>query len=521
MTSQVRFCLTCLTAAAWVALGTLAGCMTAGPDFQRPVAQAPARMSDWHGGSPALAAPESGVGAPFTADRWSAFNDPVLKQLQVFALQANQDLQTATLRFVQARVTETTVSAQHGLQVAARGAVARQRQSEVGASTRLIDALGQSNQGNQGNREALIGALSAPFTLYQAGFDASWELDLWGRVRRSVESAQASTEGAGASLRQAQLSVTAELSRAYFQLRSVQRQWRLAQQELAATGETESLLRAQFHGGLMDEAASIRQAAQTADLRARLPALLELEARAMNRITQLCGLRPGALQSELSPLEPGSDEPVLPDLALGLPSEFARRRPDIAAAEAQLHAATANIGIAMAELYPQITLGASFGSESVGAARFGEWASRQWSIGPGLSLPIFDHGRRKATVTLRELQQQEAAVAYQQTVLQAWHEVDEAITRYVAEGQRRDKIEEKVRRGAEALTLAKTRYAKGLTDFLPQLDAERSHLQAQRELAESTGLLRTGLVGVYKALGDDSNLPLSNSAIPARFGAAR
>ena len=518
MTSQVRFCLACLTAAAWVALGTLAGCMTAGPDFQRPVAQAPARMSDWHGGSPALAAPESGVGAPFTADRWSAFNDPVLKHLQLLALQANQDLLTATLRFLQARVAETTVAAQHGLQIAARGAVARQRQSEVGASTRLIDALGQ---GNQGNRQALIGALSAPFTLYQAGFDASWELDLWGRVRRSVESAQASTEGAGATLRQAQLIVTAELSRAYFQLRSVQRQWRLAQQELAAAEEIGSLLKAQFQGGMMDESASIRQAAQTADLRARLPALLELEARATNRITLLCGLVPGALQSALSPMEPGIDDPALPDLALGLPSEFARRRPDIAAAEAQLHAATANVGIATADLYPQITLGASFGSESVGAAKFGEWASRQWSIGPSLSLPIFDHGRRKATVNLRELQQQEAAVAYQQTVLQAWHEVDEAITRYIAEGQRRDKLQEKVRRGAEALTLAKTRYAKGLTDFLPQLDAERSHLQAQRELAESTGLLSTSLVGVYKALGDDGNLPLSNSAIPARFGAGR
>ena len=518
MTWQIPLCRAGSTAAAWVVVGTLAGCMTAGPDFQRPVPQAPARMSEWHGGSPALAAPESGVGAPVAADRWSAFNDPVLKHLQVLALQANQDLQTATLRFVQARVAETTVAAQHGLQVAARGAVARQRQSEVGASTRLIDALGQ---GNQGNREALIGALSAPFTLYQAGFDASWELDLWGRVRRSVESAQASTEGAGTSLRQAQLSITAELSRTYFQLRSVQRQWRLAQQELAATEEIESLLRAQFQGGLTDQSASIRQAGQSADLRARLPALLELEARAINRITLLCGLLPGALQSELTPMESGIDDPALPDLALGLPSEFARRRPDIAAAQARLHAATANIGIAMAELYPQITLGASFGSESVGAARFGQWASRQWSIGPSLSLPVFDQGRRKATVTLRELQQQEAAVAYQQTVLQAWHEVDEAITRYVAEGQRRDKLQEKVRRGAEALALAKTRYAKGLTDALPQLDAERSHLQAQRELAESTGLLSTGLVGVYKALGDDGTLHLSNGAIPARFGATR
>ena len=513
MTSETLSRPAVLAAAALVVAGTLAGCMTVGADFQRPAPQAPARMSDWHGGSPALAAPEPGIGAPLAADRWSAFNDPALKHLQVLALQANQDLQTATFRFLQARVLETTVAAQHGVQVAARGSATRQRQSEVGAGTRLIDALGQ------GNREALVSALSAPFTLYQAGFDASWELDLWGRVRRSVESAQASTETAGANLRQAQLSVMAELSRAYFQLRAAQRQWRLAEQELAAAEEIESLLRAQFQGGMTDESASIRQAAQTANLRARLPALLELEARATNRITLLCGLRPGTLQSELSPTQPGSDEPGLPDLALGVPSEFARRRPDIAAAEARLHVATANIGVAAADLYPQITLGASFGNEAVGSARFGEWASRQWSIGPSLSLPVFDRGRRKATVTLRELQQQEAAVAYQQTVLQAWHEVDDAITRYVAEGRRRAKLEEQVWRSAEALALTKARYANGLTDAVPQLDAQRSHLQAQRELAESTGLLGTGLVGVYKALGDDADLPLSSITKRAEFEA--
>ena len=500
-------------AATLVVVGALAGCMTVGPDFQRPTMLAPTRMSDWHGGSPALAAPKPGSDVPVDADRWSAFKDPELKRLQVLALQANQDLQTATLRFAQARVQETTVAAQHGLQVAARGSATRQRQSEVGASTRLVDALGQ------GNREALIGVLSAPFTLYQAGFDASWELDLWGRVRRSVESAAASTETAGASLRQAQLSVVAEVSRAYFRLRSSQQQWLLAQLELAAAEEIESLLRSQFQGGLADESASIRQATQTADLRARLPALLEVQARVLNQITLLCGQRPGALQSELSPPTLGSDPPMLPDLALGLPSEFARRRPDIAAAEARLHAATANVGVAMAELYPQITLGASFGSESVGAGKFGEWGSRQWSIGPSLSLPIFDHGRREATVVLRELQQQETAVAYQQTVLQAWHEVDEAISRYVAEAQRRANLEEKVRHSANALALAKARYAKGLTDFLPQLDAERTHLQAQRDLAESTGLLGAGLVGVYKSLGDDGNLPLSSTVAPVGFEA--
>ena len=163
--------------------------------------------------------------------------------------------------------------------------------------------------------------------------------------------------------------------------------------------------------------------------------------------------------------------------------------------------------MAVAELYPRITLGASFGFESVGSRNFGEWGSRQWSVGPSLQLPIFDGGRRRSTVILRELQQQEAAVAYKQTVLKAWHEIDDALNAYAADRQRHAQLAEKERHSRDAWALARVRYEHGLTDFLVQLDAERTLLQAQREQADSSGRLALDLVMLTKALGGAGAAP--------------
>jgi NodT family efflux transporter outer membrane factor (OMF) lipoprotein len=297
-----------------------------------------------------------------------------------------------------------------------------------------------------------------------------------------------------------QLAVQSELARNYFELRTAQRQLRIARADVGASEETLALVRARADGGLTTDLDVRRQAAQAADLRARLPQLLALEARATNQITLLLGERPGALQTQLAGPADGPAG-ALPDLSPGLPSEVALRRPDIRRAEAQLHAATASIGLAMADLYPRITLGANFGFESVASRSFGEWGSRQWSVGPSLQLPLFDGGRRRSTVTLRELQQQEAAVAYQQTVLKAWHEIDDALSAYAAERQRHLQLADKERQSRDAWDLARVRYEHGLTDFLVQLDAQRTLLQAQRDQVDSAGRLAMDLVLLTKALG--------------------
>jgi NodT family efflux transporter outer membrane factor (OMF) lipoprotein len=477
-------------------LALFAGCGTVGPDHEAPTVEAPTRWADRHGGDAVLAAPGDAAAA-LPADRWAVFGDAALARLQARALQANDDVRTAALHLLQSRVEESTVSAQRGVQVTARAGMARQRQSEDGAASRLVNAIGGPGT------PQLLKVLSAPFSLYQAGFDASWEPDLWGRVLRSEEAARAGTEAQRATLRQVQLGVAAEVARVYFSLRAAQRQRLLAEDEVQAAQELEGLLAAQQRQGLADASALIRQQAQLAGLRSLLPQVQAQEAQALNRLTLLCGTDPGALNEELAAARMAQPVVALPDLRLGLPADLARRRPDIAAAEARLHAATATIGVAMADLYPRVTLGASFGLESVGSTQFADWRSRQWSVGPSLALPLWDQGRRRATITLRELQQQEAAVAWQQAVLKAWHEVDDAIAGYIAETRREQEMAERTGSAEDEARLARARYAQGLTSYLPVLAATTALIEAQRDEVDGAARVRTALAALFKALGDD------------------
>ncbi len=495
---------TCLTATTIAAILGAAGCAAVGPDFHPPLSEAPAQWSDWHGGDAGLALPDGKSQALLPADIWSAFNDPELKRLIERARAANPDLKIAMLRFTEARVQESVVAGQRGVQVNATADASRRRDSEYGAGTRIVGLIG-------GTKTApILNALGEPYSLYRPGFDASWELDLWGRLRRSEELAHANTDEQTASLRQSQLSVAAEVARNYFTMRSTQHQLQLLQRELAIAVDEVGLLMAQRTGGLIDESAVIRERQQVADLRSLVPQLQSQQAQAINQITQLLGAKPGDLNAELVLSASADPDPALPDLKAGVPSEFARRRPDIAAAEARLHSATASTGVAVADLYPRITLGASFGFESVGTAKLGAWGARDWSVGPSISLPVFDHGRRTSTITLRKLEQQEAAVTYQQTVLKAWHEVDDAMSGYLADVQHCAQLAEKVVRSAEEADLAKARVEKGTTSDLPNLDAQSARSKAQRDLAQSSAQRSIALVALYKALGDDGEEHISS-----------
>lgn len=466
----------------------LAAC-AAGPDFAKPAVVPPAEAIEaW----------------PVEKDEpllsWSSLSDPTLDELQRRAMAANQDVQASLLRLAQSRAERTMTAAQRAPAVGASAGANRQRLSEDGASMRMIEILQPPDS------EELIKALSEPYDLFQAGFDASWELDLWGRVRRSVEAADAQVIASQATLGEVRLGIQAEVARRYFELRTTERQIELAKTDIAASEETLELVDARAEGGLTSDLDVRRQAAQLAALRAQLPQLLAQEARLHNQLTLLTGESPGALDALLA--SPSGDaftkaslDRALPDLSLGVPSEVAQRRPDIQRAEAQLHAATASIGIASAELYPRIVLGGDFGYEAVDADRFGEWGSRQWTVGASLDLPIFDMGRRRSMVTLRRLQQQEAAVEFQRTVLRAWHEIDDALTDYDAERRRHVELAAREANSRDAYELARARYENGLTDFLIQLDAQRTLIAAQRDYAESTGRLATGLVAISKALG--------------------
>lgn len=484
--------------AIFAALAFLAinGCAV-GPYYQRPSSEVPADWTSWHGGDASLndAASRSAATTKPEQPWWETFNDATLNTLQARALAANADLKTAALRFAQSRTQRQMAAAQRGIQVNAEGNVARQRQSENGAATRVIDVIAPTN------RDSLVQALSDPFTLYQGGFDASWELDLWGRVRRSVEAADANVAGAAAALSDAQLSVRAEVARSYFELRGLQNQVRLTRADVAAAEESLELVQARADGGLTSDLDATRQRALLDDLRSRLPQLLDQEAQTINQITLLLGERPGSLRTELAARDENDAARPLPDLTLGIASEVAQQRPDIRQAEARLHAATASIGVAVADLYPRITLGASFAQESTDSGKFGDWGSRQWSVGPSLSIPIFDHGRRRSEITLRKLEQQQAAIAYQQTVLKAWHEIDTALASYSAQAQRNAQLVKREANSRAAYEMAHVRYENGLTSFLDELDAQRSLLQAQRDRVSSDSQLAIQLVSIYKALG--------------------
>ena len=481
--------------AACVLLLALAGC-TVGPEFVKPTPITPDDWTSWRAADAELRQPVN-VESPIPTPWWTVFGDPLLNRLQERALRSSPDLQVAASRFAQARVQRTEVAAQQSPEIGLSGGVNRQRQSEYGSGTRMIDILGH-------DRKSLAEALSEPFTLYQAGFDASWELDFWGRVRRSIEAADAETENQKALLDLARMSLVSDVARSYFELRTTQTQIRLMRQDIEALENRLQLMEARVRGGVINHLDTERQRIELAANKAKLPALLAQEGAGINQIALLLGEPGRALRDELGAPAPDS-EITFPDLALGLPSEVARRRPDIRAAEARLHRTTANIGVAQADLYPSIRLGSRFGFESFLSGEFSNWGSRTWSIGPSLDLPLFDHGRRRSVVQLRELEQQEAAVNYQKTVLKAWQEIDDTLSAYVSDGLQRQEHTARVSAARQAYRLAQAHYDGGTTDFLPVLDAQRSYLQARRDLTAIEGQLATRYVAVNKVLASDTD----------------
>lgn len=457
-----------------------------GPSFDKPQAQLPER---WHGEVSASATPRA-IGDD---DWWTQFDDARLNELIERGRKHNLDLRAAALRVAQARMQRSIAAGGRAPSISASAAYQRQRQSEVGVNTRLIDVIGPP-----GNRDQIIDALSEPFDVFQAGFDASWELDLWGRVRRGIESANANVEAARESFHDAELTLIAEIARTYFELKGVRDQLRILREDVAANEDQLDLTRFRVRGGLVAELDLNVQQAQLANTRSQIPPLEQQEAQLGNALALMVGEQPDALDTLL---ETDMQLDSLPEFTAGVPAELARRRPDIRGAEARLHAATAEIGVATADLYPRIALTGSFVHQSLDSSDLADWGARQWVAGPSLSLPIFQGGRLRSVVELRKLQQQEAAVNYQRTVLGAWHEIENALTAYATEKRRNEELLTLVAASSSAYDIAHVRYEHGLTNYLVDLDAHRTLLQSQRAYSESTTQLAIRLVALCKALG--------------------
>ena len=288
----------------------------------------------------------------------------------------------------------------------------------------------------------------------------------------------------------------------YIQLRGQQRDLQIARDTLVSERDSLRITQERQSGGLTTGLDVANASAQVGTTAAQIPQLEAQAAVTMNAIALLLGETPGALSAQLGVAKPVP--PVPPAVPVGLPSELARRRPDIREAEARLHAATADIGQAEADFFPKVTLSGSVGVQAVNFKDLGNVApfgALQFSGGPSVTIPIFEGARLKYTLDLRKAQQQEAAVQYQQTVLQAFHDVDNALTNYAAEQLRRKQLARAVDQARRALSLARQQYVQGLSTFLDVLTAQRTALDAEQQYADSTTTISTNLVQLYKALG--------------------
>ncbi len=477
----------------------LSGC-TVGPNFKQPGWASP--VSWFSGPKEAVRQPPSiPVAAPVDVTWWRLFRDPVLTGLEQRVAAENLDIKVAGIRMAESRAQLGFARSSQFPTLAANSSYVRQQASNNGLFAVIPSAAGATGaSGLFGNSAGGVrGTGLAPFDLFQGGFDASWEVDLWGGVRRSIESASASSEASTEAKRSALLSSLAEVARDYIQLRGVQTQLQIARDNVRTARQSLSLTQQRAAGGVTTDLDVANASAQLRTTLAQIPTLQQQEAQLVNALSLLLGKPPNALRAELATARP--IPPVPPRVPVGVPSELARRRPDIRQAEAQLHAATADIGVAQANFYPSLNLTGSFGLQALQFGKTFDIHSKQYAVGPGLTIPIFQGGQLRSTLQLREAQQQEAAINFQRTVLRAWHDVDNALTAYQAEQTRRDELVNAVSDDRRALTLAQSRYQQGVADFLTVLVSQSSLLGAQQQLADSTTTVSLDLVALYAALG--------------------
>jgi multidrug efflux system outer membrane protein len=487
------------TALSAAAMTTLLCACTVGPNFVRPAPQTPAHWSARATAPPTT--PDQRPSAPTAVteqatelpDWWSGFGDPELSSLIERSVNSNLDVRTAVLRIDEARAQRAIAAAAYWPTLSLDASYSRQRLSETTPTGALFSSVGNLHlPGSAGL------SIPNPYNQFQLSADASWEIDLFGRVRRSVETAESNLQVSIEDQHAVLVSVLADVAQSYVDLRGAQARLRIAKANLATIEELLDLTRQRRAAGLTTHIDVSNAIAQAAVTHAQLPAFELQITQGINQLSQLMGRKPEALRAELDRAAP---VPAVPrEVAIGLPAELARRRPDIREAEANLHAATAQIGVAVANLFPRLTLAANGGFQSETAGNLLEWASRFGSFGPTLDLPVFDRGRWK-TVHLYDVRAQEAALTYQSTVLNALHEVENALAAYSADQQRRAWLEATVAQNRDVLGLSKQRYESGVVTFIDVLDAERTLQPNELSLADSNTAVTTDLVRLYRALG--------------------
>ena len=453
-----------------VALGVaavLAGCAV-GPNYKRPDTPV----------APQFAGAETGTYSTAQdpqVEFWKQFDDETLDQLVSDSLTANHDLRIALGHLVEAR--------------------AARRESTFDLAPTVTAAGGHQTQLAPG---AVYG-FPVTASYYDAGFDATWELDFFGRVRRNVEARNAQLQGAEASLHDAQVSVIAEVARTYFELRGQQTQLDVAERNVVNQSDTLKLTQAREEAGRGTELDTSRAQSQLSTTLSTIAPLQAAVARSIHRLGVLTGRDPNALTTLLAPAR---DLPELPKIAaVGDPASLLRRRPDIRGAERQLAASTALVGVAVADYFPKVTFTGNFTYSAAQPSNLGTAPSRGYLIGPGISWAAFDLGRVHAQVAQARARDDVALATYEKTVLGALEETENALVTHARARDSLTHVADAAAASATAARLARTRYEGGYVDFLEVLDSERTQLQAEDALAQSRTDTATSLIAVYKALG--------------------
>ena len=489
---------------------SVAGCV--GPNFVPPIA-ATADSRNFLDTGKAVRSPVAVLPAASDAltqtEWWRVFKDPELTKLEANVAETNLDVRIATLRIAQSRAQVASTASQALPTLNGTFSDARQQFSQNGLFSLVpIQSLAGGSTGGTGTSGSTSTASTLTqanrivqgYNIYSIGFNASWEIDLWGRLARAIEASDAQYVMSEEARRDMLVSMQASLASDYVNLRGTQTMIRIAKDNLKVDDEILNVTRVRQERGLVTGLDVEQAASQVESIRAQIPQLQAQEVQQINMISFLLDEPPLGLSAELiTPKAVPSSPPRVP---VGLPSELARRRPDIREAEAQLHSATANIGVAIGEFYPSVRLNADPTLQALDPKNLFKGTSLQYmNVGPNVTLPIFQGGRLKANLVMMEKNQQQAAISYHRAVLNAWHDVVNQLTAYRTEQDRRDRLQAQVGHARQALTLARQRYEQGVADFTTLLQTAQTVLSAEEQLAQSTTNISNDLVGLYRALG--------------------
>jgi NodT family efflux transporter outer membrane factor (OMF) lipoprotein len=481
-------------AAAWLLALGLAGCKV-GPHFVAPDEPVPEHYSGVSSGVDEVAAPRASAEPPPDTLWWRRFHDSELDGLEERAAAGNLDLRAAYLRIVESRLQVLAARAQGLPSLNGTASYAREQLGLAG----IVKSQGIINGTTSPATQALIASLEKPVNIYQLGFDASWELDLFGKVRRSVEAADAESTVATESRNDLRVSLDAEVAQSYFQLRAAQTLRGITLDLVSAQHEIVGLTRDRQLHGLANESAVDSARAQLSNLQSELPSYDQTISASRHALAVLTGQAPEALDAELTAV---GGLPSLPEvIPVGLPSTLARRRPDIRNSEAALHAATAQVGVSVASMFPDIALSGTLGLRNLDTKYLFDWDSKFYTFGPRISVPIFHGGALVANVRLSRALAAEATLNYRKTVLRALEEVEDGLTDLHEDARRAAALRDAVTADQQALELGLGSYRHGLTTYINVLTVQLQATQARQQLAQAQLTQTSDLVKLYKALG--------------------